>query len=392
MTRQGSETPGTRGRLASLDVARGFDMLWIMGLGTVWMKLVLALGGSDSGFLFNQMCHPPWHGFAFIDTVFPTFIFIAGVAFPFSLASQRAKGMTTGATVRKILVRMLVLFLLGLVYNGALAKGPMNVVWGSVLSRIGVAWGCAALLTVFFGVRTRAILCAAVLLLYWAVSVTVSAPDGLGTDPLSIEGCLAGWVDRMIVPGQLTIPGVLSAQGVLSNFPAIVTAMLGVFVGEYVKGGVVERCSGGVVERCGSGERKTAVLFVAAALMLAGAFLVAHGFGRWSFPFNKRLWSTSFVLLVGAYSTALFATCYFLVDVKGWWKHTLFLRVIGMNALTIYLVQDLVGLDVAKVVFFGWISSFFPGGWAAVVQETGYFLIGWTLLYWLYSKKISIKA
>ena len=355
-------------------------MLWIMGLGTVWMKTVLALGGSEAGFFFRQMTHPAWHGFAFLDTVFPTFIFIAGIAFPFSLASQRARGMSTDATVRKILCRMLMLFLLGFVYNGALANGPLNTVWGSVLSRIGIAWGGAALLTVFLGVRTRAVFCSVILLVYWVVSVTVSAPDRPGAAPLAIEGCLAGWVDRMVLPGRLTIPGVLSAQGVLSSFPSVVTAMLGVFVGEYVRDGK------------GSGERKTVVLFVSALGLLVGAFVVAYGFGRWSFPFNKQLWSTSFALLVGAYSTALFATCYFLVDVKGWWRHTLFLRVIGLNALAIYLIQDLVGLDIAKRVFFGWISSFFPDGWAAVVLETGYFLIGWVLLYWLYRRKIFIKV
>lgn len=371
---------GKGARLASLDVARGIDMLWIMGLSSLVVSLCGALGHGPETAIARQMDHPAWHGFHFIDLIFPTFIFIAGISFPFSLAKQRERGLATSATVWRILRRALVLTLLGFVYNGALKDGLANVVWGSVLARIGLAWGAAALLTVFCGVRTRAAVAVAILVGHWAACVFLSAPDYPGASPLSMAGCFAGWLDRTLLPGRLTVPGVISNQGILSTFPAVVTALLGVFTGEYVRNAP------------SSGERKSAAMAAAAAGLLAAGLLVARGLGPWSVPLNKILWSTSFTLIAAACSLALFAACYFLVDVKGWWRRTLFFRVIGLNALTIYLVQRVVGFRAASAFLFGWAGSLAPTGWSDVVVNVGYVAICWAFLYFLHRHKIYLKV
>lgn len=368
-------------RLVSLDVARGFDMLWITGLSKLVIVVCAAFGFGAETALAAQMLHPEWEGLHFIDFVFSTFIFIAGISFPYSLAKQRARGVPASRTILKIWKRAAVLVALGLVYNAILYKGPADTVWGSVLGRIGLSWAAAATVAVLMpSVRLRLYLSAVILAGYWALCLFVGAPDNPAAGNLTMEGCFAGWVDRVLLPGRLTHPGVISAQGILSTLPAVVTAMLGIFTGEYVRGNAA------------SGERKSAMMiFVAAALALAGLF-VAYGFGEYSFPIIKKLWSTSYVLVSAGYSLALFAVCYFLIDVKGWWRNPVFFRVIGLNAITIYLVQTIVGVRQTKEILFKWVSTFFPAGWDAVVLQLGYIAICWAFLYFLHKRKIYLKV
>src|SRR5574344_436309 len=80
-------------RLLSLDTLRGFDMFFIMGGGPFILAICTALGAGDSAFA-QQFHHVPWDGFHFEDTIFPLFLFIAGVRFPFSMTKRLANGAT----------------------------------------------------------------------------------------------------------------------------------------------------------------------------------------------------------------------------------------------------------------------------------------------------------
>jgi len=222
------------GRLVSLDVLRGFDMLLIMGAANLICLIVAAIG-CEASWLTEQLHHATWNGLRFYDTVFPLFLFLAGVSWPFSLAKQRERGASTAAIVCKVIRRGLLLSLLGFVYNGVLKLDFGNMVWGAVLVRIGVAWALAALLSVFFSTRTLLVFAVVVLTGYWAVCVFIPAPDALDACSLSMKGCFAGWVDRMLMPGKLTTPGVISNQGILSTVPAVVTALFGIFAGKLLR-------------------------------------------------------------------------------------------------------------------------------------------------------------
>ena len=104
----------------SLDALRGADMLFIMGFSSAIVAFCAWIGMKDC-WLAQQMRHVPWHGFHHHDTIFPLFLFLAGVSWPFSYASQVEKGRTTGAILRKMTFRVVVLFFLGLVYSGLFA-------------------------------------------------------------------------------------------------------------------------------------------------------------------------------------------------------------------------------------------------------------------------------
>jgi len=364
-------------RLLSLDALRGFDMIFIMGFASVVVSLCSLFPGGESSWLATQMEHVSWEGLRHHDTIFPLFLFIAGISFPFSYSKQVANGASRGQIYTKIFKRGIVLFLLGMVYNGLFKLELSTVRIYSVLGRIGLAWMFAALLFINFKPKARAIIAVALLVGYWLLLRFIPAPDAPGADPFSLEGNLVGYIDRTLIPNHIYRKGLYDPEGLLSLMPAIVTAMLGMFTGEFVRIGD-DKVSGG---------KKSLYMAIAAVVMLALGLL-------WSlvFPINKALWSSSFVLVVGAYSLGLFALFFYIIDVKGWKGWTKFFEVVGLNSITIYMAQ--------RIISFGGINNFFLGGLAGLCPEpvgklildVGYFMVSWLFLWFLYKKKVFLKV
>ena len=362
-------------RLLSLDTLRGFDMMFIMGFSSIITAICCLFPGGGDCWLAQQMNHAAWDGLRHHDTIFPLFLYIAGISFPFSYAKQLSRGATRGQVYGKIFRRGLILVLLGLVYNGLLQWHLETQRFPSVLARIGLAWMFAALLFINFKPRVRAVIAVVLLVGYWLLLRFVPAPDAPGADPFSLQGNLVGYIDRCVMPNHLNSRGLFDPEGLLSLLPAIVTAMLGMFTGEFVRSDKV------------SGGRKSLYMALAALAMLVVGLL-------WSrvFPINKALWSSTFVLVVGAYSLGMFALFYYLIDVKGWKKWTKFFEVIGLNSITIYMAQ--------KILPFGHVNKFFLGGTAALLPEPwgnlllalGYFALCWLFLWFLYKKKVFLKV
>ena len=135
-----------------------------------------------------------------------------------------------------------------------------------------------------------------------------------------------------------------------------------------------------------SGKRKSLYMAGAAAAMLVLGLL-------WSlvFPINKMLWSSSFVLVVGAYSLGMFALFYYIIDVRGWQKWTLFFRVIGLNSITIYMAQSIISFSSVNRFFLGGLVGLVPEAWGTVIYAFGYVAICWLFLYFLYKKNTFLK-
>ena len=360
-------------RLASLDALRGFDMFFIMGGEALFCAIAVAFGHPEFKMRFG---HVSWNGLHFMDIIFPLFLFMAGVSFPFSCAKSREKGLSDGQIALKSLKRGVVLVLLGLCCNKILKFDFAHLRVWSVLGRIGIAWMIASWLYLVLDARARLGVAIGILAAVTLGTYLITAPDVPSpVNPVSPEGNFGCWLDRTLMSGHTYTP-LYDPEGFAGLFPSIVTAMLGMFAGEIV------RRSGTVAS-----PRKAFKLLGAGVLGLVAGLALSV-----VFPINKRLWSPSFVLVVGGISFALFALFYWIIDVCGWRRWAFFFTVIGMNSITIYMAQSVIGFCVARDYLFGGLASLFPGAWRSVVLQIGYIAVCWLFLYLLHRKRVYLKV
>ena len=134
-----------------------------------------------------------------------------------------------------------------------------------------------------------------------------------------------------------------------------------------------------------------ALVSLVASVAVAALLAVGLAFSG-VLPVNKKLWSSTFVCVVGAYSLGMFALFYYLIDVRGWRRWPLFFRVVGLNSITIYLAQRIVGFGRISDFFLGGIASKCPEAVAAVISSAGYVAVCWLFLYFLYRKNVFLKV
>jgi predicted acyltransferase len=361
-----TQQPGND-RLLSLDALRGFDMFWIVGGSTLALALAgVAVGGKAPQWLSTQMKHPAWNGFTFYDLIFPLFIFLVGVAIPFSFAKHIASGEARRQLYWRICRRTVLLVLMGMIYNGLLSDGFAHLRYPSVLGRIGLAYFFAAIITLHSSARGRAIWIVILLVGYWAALIYMPVP-GFGAGNLEPGKTLADFIDRSLVPGKL-LHSNRDPEGLFSTIPAIATALFGVLAGQWLR------------------ESQRSGLTKAAALMIAGAVCLALG-GLWnlSFPINKNLWSSSYTLWTAGWSLLLMAIFYLVIDVWGWKKWAFFFVVIGANAITIYMAARFIDFTAVGELLFG--RAPIP---KALLPSTA-IVVEWLLLYVLYRSRTFLR-
>lgn len=369
-------TTAGNGRLLSIDVLRGFDMMFIMGIASIIICICKLFPGGGGCWLAEQMRHVPWEGFHQHDTIFALFLFISGMTFPFSLAKKRERGLTQKSIDLDILRRALVLVFFGLVYEGFFQFHFSTLRFPSVLGRIGIAWAAAAFLYCHTGKKTQWGIAAGILAGYFLLLKFVTAPDApAGADPFSVEGNIAYYIDRTLMPRHIWKAGIGDPEGLLSTVPAVVTAMLGMFTGRYVK------------ESGDTGEKKTLKMLGGAAVLT----VITIVWSVWC-PVIKSLWTSTFVTAAAAYSLALFAIFHYLIDVRGWRKGLLFFQVIGMNSITIYMAQCFISFSRISQFFLGGLAGLFPESIGDIILRAGSFTAAWLMLYFLYRKKCFLKV
>lgn len=360
-----------QGRLHSLDVLRGFDMFFIMGGDALLLYFCWQFQGTWLDAIPPQLGHPAWHGFTAYDLIFPLFLFIAGVSFPFSFSKQQERGQSLTKIRLRIVRRGLTLVALGVVYNGLLSFDFENLRVASVLGRIGLAWMLAALISTLLQRRSRYILMGGILLGYWALLALVGAPDA-EAGRLTMEGNIVSYLDRILLPGTLH-NGIHDPEGLLGTLPAVCTALIGIEAGEAV--------------RHGKGTRSCLWLAAIGVLLIVVAWV-------WNFvlPINKNLWTSSFVCITGGLSLLLFAIFHYCIDLRGWRKGTLFFSVIGLNSITIYLAQQFIDFRFTARAIFGGAAGWLPEAWQGTALAAGYVAICWMFLYFLHRHRIYLKV
>jgi predicted acyltransferase len=364
------QVPEPTQRVVSIDALRGFDMFWIMG-GDVFFAAMLGLTSwSWAPALQEQLEHVEWEGFRFYDLIFPLFLFVVGCSLPFSLDKIRGEG---AKVYLRVIRRTILLVLMGLIYNRIQDFDWTQLRWMGVLQRIGLCYGAAALLYVNLRWRGLVFAFVAILLSYWAILKWVPVPGGVAGD-WSPAGNLSGYIDRTVLPGKILEKyyGYGDNEGVLSTFPAIATALLGVFAGMWLKTG-------------------THPWLKVLGLVVAGGVSLGAGMA-WGevFPVIKNLWTSSFVLVAGGWSLLLLAFFYAVIDVIGWKSWAWIWVVIGANAITIYMAQRILPFGEISKFFFSGVSELSGDGKRLVILG-GVLLLKWALLIFLYRHRIFLR-
>jgi predicted acyltransferase len=300
--------------------------------------MILVNDPGTWGAVYWPLDHAEWNGWTPTDLIFPFFLFIVGVSITLSFTARLRRGGTRGELARHVAFRSLAIVAVGLFLNVFPHFHFATMRYPGVLQRIGVCYLIAGLFVLWtarradaggFEANIPAVAWALVVLLagYWALMRFVPVP-GFGAGHLDMEGNLAAWIDRRLISGHMwsQLNQVRDPEGFLSTIPAIGTALWGVLVGEWIRGGrPVKRMLIGLL---GAG----------AAAMVIGRLL--HPI----FPINKNLWTSTFVIFTAGFAMVVLAVCYWLVDVKGWRRWAKPFVVFGTNAIAAYVMADLVAI------------------------------------------------
>lgn len=359
------------GRLVSLDAFRGLTI--------VLMVLVNSAGSSA---VYHQLQHSTWHGLTLADVIFPSFIWIVGITTVFSLSSRIEKS-TKGDVVRQVMWRALKLYLFGLCLYIAPHFNLHTQRFMGVLQRIAICYLIGSLLYLYSGKRAQ-VACIVILLGgYWALMTLVPAP-GFAAGDLSMQGNLAHFVDRVVLGSHnYAATKTWDPEGILSTFPAIATVLLGLLAGYELQS---RRTLG----------QKAVRMLIAGAILLAAGFMVDH----W-FPINKKLWTSSFVLVTAGIDFLVLPVFLYLIDIKSHRRWLSPLIIVGMNAISIYLVSEFLDLSLSslggRVPVKSWIfqTCFEPLAFppmASFLYAAAFTLLMCGLAYALYRKQIFLRV
>lgn len=354
-------------RVFAVDALRGFDMVWIIGGKKIVKGLDEAVDSPFTNWLFAQLDHAPWYGFTFYDVIMPLFLFLVGIAMVYSTGKRLAAGDSRSRIWKHIIVRVCVLWVLGMMVQGKLLTYDLDQIrlYSNTLQAIAAGYLIASVFVLYLPLLVQIGATLGLLLVTWAVYVLIPGPGGT-YDP---EGNIALHIDKLVLGGfqdGTTYTWILSSL----NFGA--TTMLGVFAGYLLRAGMRPVRTLGLLALGG-----------VALLLLSLAWMPWH-------PMIKHLWTGSFVLYSGGICVLMLAAFYLITDVLGYRAWAAFLVVIGSNAIFAYVSASIFDYRLVAAVFLGGLERF-SGDWQAFLLALGGFAVLYGVLYTMYRKKIFIR-
>jgi heparan-alpha-glucosaminide N-acetyltransferase len=347
-------------RLLSLDAYRGLIMFILVsnGLG------ISALAAYPQWkWLADQFEHSEWTGITFWDLIQPAFTFMVGVAMPFALERRRREGATFGALFRHVCWRALMLIALSNLFSN-FGEDHLRLQLINVLSQIAFGY-VICFLVLQCEPAWQVVAAVALLAGQWALFAMFPGPQGA----FSQTGNIGQVIDRAVL--GYTYQGYYVTINFLGN---AVTILFGCWTGVLLR---ARRPPASTLKSLGLGT----VACCAIGFALA--------------PFNpdvKRLWTASFTFLSAAWVIAAMAALYWLIDVRGWKQWTFPFVVLGMNSIFVYGFWQLLGgwLDRGLVTFTKRFAFFGPAG--EIPHRFVVVGVMWGLCYWLYRRRIFLKA
>jgi predicted acyltransferase len=336
--------------------------------------MILVNDPGDWSHVYAQLDHAEWNGFTLTDFVFPNFLFLVGVSIILSLSSRIAKGESKRSLALHMFRRAFTIFAIKMFLSAFPHFHLTHLRVFGVLTRIAICYLAAGLICLAVWntrhrARTLVAITAALLVGYWALMRFVPVP-GFGVPThgfpfLDPDRNLAAWLDRgfnaftrhWLHTGSL-YNHTRDPEGLLSTLPAIATTLIGCLTGLWL-GRVSTTIESGVTTKLGAPFKAASSLWVGSATAITPArcfsILSVLGFEcalaglLWShtFPLNKNLWTSSYVLFSAGFTLLLLALCYWLIDIrrlnsKAIGKALLWpWLVFGSNAITAFVVSEL---------------------------------------------------
>jgi len=366
-------------RYLALDVFRGMTVCFMIIVNTP----------GDWGHVYAPLLHAPWHGFTPTDLVFPSFLFAVGNAMAFAMHKYELQG--SAVFWQKTVKRTLIIFLLGFLLHWFPFYNFKTDTWESlrearilgVLQRIALCYFFASIILHYCSKKMAVIVSAVLLVAYWIILYVY----GDANDPYSLAGYVGNALDFAVLGEKHLYHGEgvpFDPEGILSTLPAIVNVVFGYLVGDFI------RKHGNSYETI-------------ARLMLAGAGLIVLAL-TWHmvFPINKKIWTSSFVLLTVGIDMVLLSVLIYGIEIQKRVKWTYFFVVFGRNPLFIYmlagiLVMILYMIPVGEHSLPWWLTKRFFGSvfdpyTASFLFALSFMLSCWAVGYVLDRKKIYIKV
>jgi predicted acyltransferase len=380
------------GRLLSLDVFRGI----------VIAAMILVTDPGTYAHTWRQLRHAEWNGATATDMIFPAFLFMVGLAIPFSLASRAERDTSRRRTALRIIRRSITLFLLGLAINGF-----PDYVWSTlripgILQRIAICYALCGLL--YLSVkerrqRDRTIIFVSIsivlLVTYWAMLKLIEVP-GIGRGHLDPYGALPAFLDRVVfgarhlwqwgirTDGNITY----DPEGLLSTIPALVPVLVGMLVGERIH--PFRSASSAAIRTLG-----TKLLLLGAALILTGL-----AFSPW-LPVNKSIFTSTFALFSTGVSLVVFGLLYVLVDGYGFRRGITPALILGTNAILAFVVSSIIttmldrihvsGINLHAYLYQHMFATWLPPTLGSHTYALAIVVINVALVYPLYHRRIFLR-
>ena len=372
-------------RFLALDVFRGM---------TICFMIIVNTPGSGA-IPYPPLEHATWHGFTPTDLVFPSFLFAVGNAMSFSL--KKYELISNSAFLTKVIKRTILIFLIGYLmywfpffrFNGAgeIVGAPIaNTRIMGVLQRIALCYFFGSLMVHYLSSKKIIIVSVILLVGYWLILLAFGDPS----QPLSMLGNAGLSVDQFLMGNNHLYHGEgipFDPEGWLGTLPAIVNVIIGFIAGKLIQ-------EKGKTYECLS------------RLMLVGALLIFIAL-CWNivFPINKKLWSSSFVLVTCGIDLILISALIYILEMKKWdvFRWSNFFQIFGRNPLFIYILSELLVIVLFMVhvnpdeSLFNWLNRMIfqtvaPGPFGSILFAIFYMLICWSIGWWLNKKKIYVKV
>ena len=369
----------TNKRLLSLDILRGITVAGMILVNNGW------------GESFEMLGHSAWNGLTPCDLVFPFFLFIMGISCYLSLVKSAFKPSVP--VIRRIVKRTLLLFAIGLfinwfdhaIWGDVLCFGHLRI-W-AVLQRIALCYGIVSLFALFcphkYTIPTIVVLLA-------VYTVILLLGNGYAQD--ASTNVLAQVDLQLFGYDHLYHKSAVDPEGLVGTISSVAHVLIGFYCGK-------------MIHQRPTVEQKVIAIFVVGAVCVIGGYLLSYGL-----PYNKRIWSPSYVLITCGLASLLQALLMYLIDLKNNVQCSIFnvqcstfnvqcqtfFHVFGVNALALYVSSELLAILLGYLGVSAWvyegIHSLIPGlKWASLGYALYFVLLHFAIGYVLYRKKIYIK-